>query len=197
SAEAPWSLFAVAFQRPDPDVAVTGRVAVVLQFDWAFGTVRGVFSEDLVTGLAQNLNVVLHQDAIVKDRDVGRRFQFALLEAWSDEDRVIALPFARRTRRVDQRGVLTVDGGATAVGIGPVLVTVEHLQFVFSEQKNSTVAPLLTVAFGRRGRGKFEVQLDVGKLVLREDVATFRFAYDYALLNVPTRRFALRGAPLG
>ena len=170
---------------------------MVLQFQRSLGAVWCVFRQNPVPRFAQYFGVVLHQDAVVKDGEVSGRSQFALLEAWRDEDHVIGLPFARRTRRVDQRWILAVDGSATAVGVRPVLVAVEHLQFVPAEQKNAAVAPLLALAAGWLGRGEFQVELNVVKLVLGENVAAARLAHDGPVLNVPGRRLAVHCPPLG
>src|SRR6266516_5680510 len=133
----------------------------------------------------------------MEHREVRGRLQFSVLETRRDENHVVGLPFARRARRVDQRRVLAVDRSATAIGVGTVLVAVEYLQFVFAEQKDTAVAPLLALTLRWRGRGEFEMELNVAKLLLRENVATLRIADNDALLDVPRCGFALGRAPPG
>ena len=68
------SLFVIALQRPEPDVAIAYGVAVILQADRAFLGFPIVFAQRFVTGIAQDFRVVLDYDAIVEHGDVGGRF---------------------------------------------------------------------------------------------------------------------------
>src|SRR5687767_10830216 len=78
-ATAPAPLLAVVgADGAHPDVAETDRVAVVLQAQRALSRVRLVLGELLVGGRAEDLGVVLHDDAVQEHGGVGGRLQAAV-----------------------------------------------------------------------------------------------------------------------
>ena len=79
---------------------------------------------------ALNLEVVLHQHAIVKHRDGSRLDDFAVFENWAVENDVVALPLSGWAAYVDQRRFLAVYSGGVAVGVSSVIVGIEHLYLV-------------------------------------------------------------------
>jgi hypothetical protein len=52
---------------------------------------------------------------------------------------------------------LAVHSGGLAVGIGFILVGIEHLDFVEAHQEHATVAALLAIAVRRRRLAKLDV----------------------------------------
>ena len=92
---------------------------------------------------------------------------------------------ARRTRSVDERRILAVDGGGLAVGVGFVLVGIEHLNFVESHQKNAAVAAILAFALWRNGFGKLHVQLAIAEGRFCVDVAGFGHHFEIAVFHFP------------
>src|SRR5262245_14042084 len=119
---------------------------------------RDIHRRAVVPGFAVNLDVILNQYAVVKDRHASTSYRFAnLVEAWRGENNVITLPFAWRARGVYQRRMLFVDGSGLAVKVGFVVVRIEHLHFVMSHQEDAAVASPLTFAFDFRRRCPFDV----------------------------------------
>src|SRR5271169_3789720 len=83
-------------KRSNPDVAIANGVAVVLQgqrsFVWS-GLVRRAFT---MSGGAAKLDIVLDEDAIVKDGDACGTEQLArCVEARAVKDDVVGLPLPR------------------------------------------------------------------------------------------------------
>src|SRR5438477_7060817 len=95
------SLLIFTLDRANPDVAVFGWIAVVLQLDRAGWLVRRVFGLDFVAGRTEVSSVIMDENAIMKGRDISRRLNLPILEPWRSEDDVIHLPFAGRTRSID------------------------------------------------------------------------------------------------
>src|SRR3954469_10457349 len=81
-----------------------------------------------VRGGPGEFHVVLYQHAVVQDRRSCRANQLAVArKARSVEDNVVSLPLSRRSRRIHQRWVLSVNRRRLPVGIGPVLIRIENL----------------------------------------------------------------------
>lgn len=99
----------LVLQFPDPDIAETDRVQVVLQHDRA-ATVGDRFREADEFRRAEDQRVVLDQHAVVQHGDPSVRVQRAVvLELGRRVDDVVGVPFARFLAGVDQRGRLLVD----------------------------------------------------------------------------------------
>src|SRR4051794_26915118 len=135
----------IRLEWTDPDVAVADRVAVILQRDRSFRGRRCVGIDLLVRGRPPERVVGVHDDAVVQDGDGGGRVERLPLEAGPAERDVVRLPFAGWARRVDERRELPVHRGGLSVGIGRVLVAVEHLDFEQAEQVDAAVAAPLAV----------------------------------------------------
>jgi len=73
-------------------------------------------------------HVVLHQNAVIKDGDVGfpRHISFRI-EARTVKNDVVGLPNPRRPGSIHQGRMLAINGGGFAIGIGHVIVGIENL----------------------------------------------------------------------
>ena len=98
----------LVLQFPDPDIAETDRVQVVLQHDRA-ATVGDRFREADEFRRAEDQRVVLDQHAVVQHGDPSVRVQrTVVLEPGRRVDDVVGVPFARFLAGVDQRGRLQI-----------------------------------------------------------------------------------------
>ena len=145
----------VGGERAQPDVAEARGVAVILQAQRPGRRMRRVVvGQDAVAGGPERRLPVVDQQAVLDHRQVGGVEQAAAVEARRLEHDIVALPLAGPAAGVDQRRVLAVDGAGVAVGIGAVVVAVEHLDLVQPEQEHAAVAAPLAAALhpGRTGR---------------------------------------------
>ena len=157
-------------QFPDPDFAVADGVVVVLQHQGLF-EMGLVFVDSRMGGVALYLHVVLHQHAIVQDRDRGGFLDIAFgIEPGSMIDDVVGLPLAGFASGIYEGGVFLVNRAGLAVVIGFVVVGIEHLEFVTALQKDTAVPSALALAFDLARRGPFDVQLAIAKLLFSGDV---------------------------
>src|ERR1043165_9471247 len=117
-------------QRADPDVAEAHRVSVILQFDRASGDCGLVgVGEVAMARRAEVGRVVLHEYAVAKRRDDrGLCYLSIRAEARCGEDDIIRLPCPRRPRGIYQRRHLAIERASGAVGVGAVVIAVEHLE---------------------------------------------------------------------
>src|SRR5882672_1435859 len=113
------------------------------------------------------------------------------------EDDVVRLPLAWRPRGIDERGILAVDRACLAVGIGVVLIGIEHLELVYPHQEDAAVAALLPFALHDGWRGPLDVQLYVAEAARRDEHAGAGLYLDVAILHGPFGRGAVLRAPLG
>src|SRR6267143_1339032 len=112
------------------------------------------------------------------------------------EDDVVRLPLAWRPRGIDERGILAVDRACLAVGIGVVLIGIEHLELVYPHQEDAAVAALLPFALHGGRRGPLDVQLHVAEAAGRDEHAGAGLYLDVAIPHGPFRGAAVFGAPL-
>ena len=147
-------------------------------------------------GRAPYLGVVLHHDSVVEHGDAGRLLYRAVrAEARPPEHDVVGLPFASRPASVNQRRVLAVHGGRLAVGIGHVLVRIQHLHLVLAHEEDAAVTPALALAPTGGGCRPLDMQLDVAVAVPREDLPPSRYGQQDAILDNPLGRTAVGRAP--
>lgn len=138
-----------------------------------------------------NFYIVLDEDAVVKDGDTSKMDEFSvLIEFGGMENDIVALPFARLTRSVDERRILAVNGRGLAIGISFIVVGIEDLNFVDAHQENATVAAILVLALGGRWRSELNVKLTIGERLFRIDVAGFRNDFEIAVADFPFCRFS-------
>src|SRR6266513_4567301 len=112
------------------------------------------------------------------------------------EDDVVLLPLPWSPCWIHERRILTVDRSRLPIGIGVVLVRIEHLQLIYPHQEDSTVPALLAFAFHHRRRGPLDVQLHVAKTARRLDHAGARLYFHVAVLHGPLGRGAVLRPPL-
>src|SRR5437899_1487409 len=111
------------------------------------------------------------------------------------ENDVIALPLARFAARIDERGGVAIKSASLAVEIGLVAVAIEHLNLVAALEIDAAVASSLTVAFHFGGRGPFDMQLNIRKLLLRHDAPGAVHRHE-SIFNLPLRLLAFFILPL-
>src|SRR5580692_3600978 len=101
----------VLLQFANPDVAVANRMIVVLKRKRQLVRACFVRRTYVMAGWAGGLNVVLREDAVVKDGDARRPSQFPrCVEARAVPDNVVGLPLAGCARSIHQRRILAVHG---------------------------------------------------------------------------------------
>ena len=154
----------------DPDISKADRFAVVavrLQLNRC-GVVLLVGWPSNVQRLALQLEVVLHEDAVKKDRDVCRCFERAVaVESWRSPHYVVALPLTGLSNRIHQRNALLVDAASLTVNVSLVVIRIENLQLISGVaragggQKYSAIAACLTAATDVLRNLPFEVELIV------------------------------------
>src|SRR5262249_33475753 len=106
-------------QFANPDVSEPHRVAVELDVEGGLRAMRLIRRRSVVGGLAQKCEVVLNDDAIVQDGDVGRRLELLLfVKARSGKKNVVRLPFPRLATGIDEGWPLLVDRTGLPVEIG-------------------------------------------------------------------------------
>lgn len=156
----------------EPDVAVADGVAVVLEFEGA-GVWEGVgvVGEGHVAGGADGLDVVLDEDAVEEDGEVGGGFDFAVFEDGFVEDDVVDLPLAGGAGGVNEGGKLAVERAGDAVGVAFVFVGVEDLAFVEAHEEDAGVTAALAAAFLGAVVLPFDVDLAVAVGVFGVDIA--------------------------
>ena len=176
-------------QRPGPDVPELDRRAVLLERDRRGGVV-GTVVADLAAGVGTvEVEAVLDDLAVQQDRHATGSVQDgAALEAWALPDDVHAVPpvLVGGIRRVTERGGLA-GVGATALRAGPAAGDVD---LVAVGQQDPAVG-----AVGVLGEPELEVDLGVGKRLLRGDVARTGFDGDVLSLLAPPGIAAAGGDP--
>src|SRR5579859_3394696 len=84
---------------------------------------------------------------------------------------VIGLPLARFAAGVDQRGGDTVKSSGLAVGIGFVLIGIQHLNLIPALQVNAAIASALALTFDFTRRSPLNLQLNSAKLLFSYNIA--------------------------
>ena len=84
-----------------------------------------------VAGAAFELEVVLHQHAVVEDGDTGWGSEAAVsMEYGSRQDDIVALPFAWFAASIGQWDRLFVDTADLAIDVRFVIIVVQYLQLI-------------------------------------------------------------------
>ena len=148
-------------------------------------------------GRAGGLDVVLNEDTILKDSDARGVQQFSAgVEAGAVKDDVVGLPLAWRTRSIDQRGILAVNGAGLTIGVRLVLVGVEDLDFVGAHQEDATISAFLALSVRRIRLGKFNVKLAITEGIFGVNVPRFWHDLEVPLLDLPFCGTAVGAEPL-
>src|SRR4051812_28297846 len=112
-------------------------------------------------GLADQRHVVLNEDAVMKNRDTGRRHEALISgELRRRPKNIVGLPFTRFAGGVYERRVLIINRTTGAVGIGFIVVGVQHLNFVTAQSKeDAAISSSLTIAVNHGRCREPEVEL--------------------------------------
>ncbi len=105
---------------------------------------------------ANQFLVVLDQNVVVENGHPRGMDDFAVFEHRRAVNDIEALPFARRAGGVCQGRVLALDGAQLAVEVGVVLMGIQNLYLVGTEE-DATVAALLSFQRGLRDKLEFHV----------------------------------------
>ena len=170
---------------------------MVLQADGAGAVVLEVLRRVLVAAGAVELLLVVQHHAVVDDRDRGLAGDFAFgIEQRSFEDHIVGVPLPRLLHGVLQRGPHAVETAGLTVGVGLVVVHVEHLDLVEAMQEEPGVAAALALTLRRIRGGPFEMELEVFELLLGLDVARAFHDLEIAVLDLPRGLAVLAALPL-
>ena len=131
----------------NPDVAEADRLARVtvhLQTDRTIA-VRAYLRMTDVLCCTTNSEVVEQYDAVLDNR-YGRRYLVSTVcvEYGSAVDDIVNVPLAGLTHSVCQRNNLLVDATCLTVGVGLVVVAIQHLNLVDALQEDTAVTTSLT-----------------------------------------------------
>ena len=152
-----------------------------------------ILAAPAVPAAALQRGSVLHDHAVEHDGDVAGVEHFAVLINRAAEDDVIHLPLAGRTHGVGHGRVDAIHGAGEAVGVGGVVVVVEHLNFqLIAHRKDAAVAASLAVALRLGGCGPLDVELAVAPLGFRPNIAGPGDALHGSVLHDPFGRLGGR-----
>src|SRR4030042_191409 len=110
---------------PNPDIAISYRIAVVLQRDWPFVTMWlevGYSMWAIPTGTSLQLDMVMNEHAIVKYGECRFPDDLVTFESRPVENDIIRLPLARFSAGVGQRNRPAVLRSKPALGVGALVV---------------------------------------------------------------------------
>ena len=113
-----------------------------------------------------NALMMMHEHAVVKHGDEGRRDQSVFLKHGGGEDDVKGLPVAWWKRDVHRRGRLGIHGGALTVWIERFVIGIEDLDFIKAVQQDTIVAFVIPRALEILGHLPLEVKLEASKGLL-------------------------------
>jgi len=111
------------------------------------------------------------------------------------ENNVIGLKLARFPARVYERCGIAVEGSRLAIRICLVLITVEDLNLVPTQEVNTTISTSLAGPFYFSRSGPFHMQLHIAKLLAAKNI-TGPIDFSVTILHSPTGGFALGTTPL-
>ena len=125
-----------------------------------------------VFGGSHDPSVVLGADAVHEGGDVSGLHHLGAFEFGCGENDVVSLPFSGLFDGIDQWWSLAIDASGHAVGVGWVVVTVEHLAFITIHEKHARIALFLGVALGVGLALPLDVELAAGVFRLGEAVTS-------------------------
>ena len=103
---------------PNPDIAVSHAVTVVLQFQRILGGLRSIFGELPVYRWTHHLFMELNQDLVMNHGEECWTTQLFARESRRFEKNIVGLPLARFPRGVNQRRPLPVYRASLPVRVG-------------------------------------------------------------------------------
>lgn len=170
---------------------------MILELDGACRRVVLVGADHPVACRTDQGGVVLDNNPIEKHRDEGGLDTLAdTIEERDLPENIIALPGTRLAGGIDQRGKLSVDRAHGAVGIGGILVVVEHLNLVEPHEKDTRVAASLALTGGWCGRLELQVKLHVAKDGDARDITGTLDDAHRAVHTLPAAGGAIQVAPV-
>src|SRR5215467_8888862 len=101
--------------------------------------------------------MVLNQHSVLQHCERTRLYTAVWLLSGRVKDYVIGLPLPWFAASVYEWRVVAIESATLAVGVGFVVVRVEHLNFVAAHEIDATIAPALPVALYDRRRGPFDM----------------------------------------
>ena len=159
---------------------------MVLQLNRRRGADQIVPWKSATAGLTNVFSRVVQEDAVVNDGYERGAGQFSIKRKLGGlKQNVIDLPFAWLAARVDHGRILAVQGTRLPVGIGSIVVRIQHLNFEFTHEVNAAIAASLAVAFGLCGRLPFDVKLAGTKVVDRVERTGSWGDFEVAVFNLP------------
>ena len=158
----------------------------------------GLERDDLaMVGAAEESAAVMEDDAIVNDSDVtGFGLFSGIIPAWSFENDVVGLPFAGTFAGVYEGRGLAVNGARLAIGIGLIIVRIENLDFVSTENIHTVVSAALAGALDFGRGGEFKVHLEIAEFILGADAPGFG-GFHVIILEFPLYFLAAFTLPFG
>ena len=117
----------------------------------AYGIVtmsRRIKMQSDVFGDARYRYIVLNQHSIVKYGDARRSIYTTIsFIAHGSIDYIVGIPLEWTSHHVDEWCMIFINTSSLAIAIGPVMIGVQHLQFISVLKKNTAVTSALAVAF--------------------------------------------------
>jgi len=192
-------LFPGLAEFADPDVAEANRIAVVLERNGLLFGMRTIGNAFEPTGGTSELDIILHEDTIVKNCNAGGRPEIVqVAEAGGGVNDIVGLPLARRERGIHKRRILAIDGSSGTIGVGGALIRIENLDFVAVEaEEDTTIAAALAFAVGGSRRGPLDVELAIAEILKRANVAAAFDTFHVAIFGDPLCGRSVHADPLG
>ena len=116
----------------------------------------------------RDVDLVVNHNAVMKDGHVGTGFFAAGIDAAGMERDVIRLPLRWRCTHIDQGPRDLVDAAALIVQTFKT-VAIQYLHLISPLEVHAAVAPSLAACVGHKRCAKFQVQLDVGEFLFRNN----------------------------
>src|SRR5579871_1842853 len=186
-----YSSSSTGIDAPNPDIAVSHSVAVILQLQGIFAGLRNVFGELPVYGGAHYLLMELNQDAVLNHRKKSGPNQLAGCKSRRFEKDIIGLPLAGFPRSVHQRRPLAIDRARLPIRIRGVLVRIEDLNFIAALEKHAAVSTPLAGSRDGRRRGPFQMQLHIAEFFFGGDITGPGDDLHVSILDLPGGRLPL------
>ena len=168
-----------------PNIAEANGIAVVLEFQRAFGGESDRHGALQVAAGAFEWRGVLDKDSVAENGDVAGVDDLSVFENGATEDDVVDLKLTGLAEGVGEGRIDAVDGAGETVGVGGVVVIIEDLDLGESHEEYATVAAALAVAFDLGGGGPLDVELAVAEFFFGADIAGLWDALEGAVFNDP------------
>src|SRR5690606_22073308 len=117
-------------------------------------------------------HIVLYQHSVMEHRNAGLTGKDTIgIESGRSPDNVIGLPLAGSFCRVYQWNTLFIDATRLAVGIGAIVVAIQHLYLVQSLHEDTAVSTPLPFTHNLGRRSPLHMQLVVSEFLLGADTS--------------------------